>query len=277
MARRSLGVLIATWSLAATAVAQPGAGLGTGGSLATNSATGATDTLGANALDMQFNMMATMLQQQTFLLMGAALADPKVRQQIAEEQRKAQERLATYAERGRDVIARGAATTTFAPVADPERERRIASAFGPQALQQALVAKNLAIYASFVRARGLARNDVADVIAIGVALGYQVARDLPSWDAAPGALEELRKVARRRVLEDAEFQGMPDADRQTLHDFLAVWLVALVADYQQARQITFTDMPLEAVRERASRAVPALIGAEVEQLRFTERSFAIEN
>ena len=279
-ARMSCVVLLAlamvTMCAAAPAAAQPGSGMNTGGAIGTNATTGKTDIIGANGINMGFNSMAMLLQQQTFLLMSAALTDPKVQQAIAEQERRTKEQLRLYAQRGRDVIAHGQATTTFTMTPDPQRNERIASAFGPDAHTRGLVARNLPIYEALARQRQLRRTDVADVMAIAVAVSYQVARDLRTWDISPAALEDLRAATRRRLLEDPEFQGMPDGDRQTLHDFFGVWLTALVADYQQAMRITFTKSALQKVQQRAARAIQLLLSTDVARLRFTDRSFSID-
>jgi hypothetical protein len=70
---------------------------------------------------------------------------------------------------------------------------------------------------------------------------------------------------------------MPDGDRHRLHDFLGVWLAALVADYQQAMKTTFTKDALRNVQQRAAEAVKLLLDTAVERLSFTHRSFAIQS
>ena len=247
----------------------------TGGAMGTNSATGGTDILGAGALNMQFDMMAVLLQQQTFLA-AAALADPKVQRALVEEQRKAAERLRIYAERGSALIERGRATTTFTPVQDAKRYERIATAFGAHAVKRGLVPTNLRVFDNLVRQRGLRPLDMADVMAASVAVCYQIAKDLTNWDISAKALADLRSATRTLVLEDAEYRGMSDAEKHTLHDFLIVWVVASVADYEQARQITFSRIPYQRVQQRAVEAIQSLMGVPIDRLRFTETAFSIE-
>ncbi len=73
---------------------------------------GRTDILGAGALNMQFDIMAMLLQQRT-LLLTTALADPAVQKALIEEQRKATQRLQAYEKQGQSLVQRGEASTTF--------------------------------------------------------------------------------------------------------------------------------------------------------------------
>jgi hypothetical protein len=152
--------------------------------------------------------------------------------------------------RGREVLKRDEANTGFTPVkGSPTAARMVqqlgaAAAADPKQRQAAvdLVAQRLAAFKAAAVARGgVVKSDIPDIYAVAFILNYEVLNDDGGGGGgeAPGAGRRrwLAERFRSRLMNDEEFQGTEDADRQLYAEHAAVaavWAVERLAGAKQA-------------------------------------------
>lgn len=120
---------------------------------------------------------------------------------------------------GNEKVRRGQASTRFA--AQPfqvepwmKRWRPKTEAERKQLIDECQVQGE--IWAKEAKVRGANLKDIAESAALAFVLAYQVVSDGDT--ATPKAYQFLVQSFRDYYLKDAYFQGMPDADKQGIHD-----------------------------------------------------------
>jgi hypothetical protein len=150
--------------------------------------------------------------------------------------------------RGREVLKRDEASTGFTPVkGSPTAARMVqqlgaAAAADPKQRQAAvdLVAQRLAAFKAAAVARGaVVKSDIPDIYAVAFILNYEVLNDDGVGGEAPGAGRRrwLAERFRAKLMNDEEFQGTEDAERQLYAEHAAVasvWAVERLAGAMQA-------------------------------------------
>jgi hypothetical protein len=178
--------------------------------------------------------------------------------------------------RGRDVIKRNRAVTTFTATGTPvlvkyfqgdSLEERAASDYLPQSLE---------LHKKFLRSVKLTTNDVTDNFVLGVETYYLIymgkfndyLANKPISEFNATQRKSLQNQIKQVLLKSEDFQGLSDEQKQSIHEIFSIAVVNAMVDTNSAFKSKDTKK-MQILRTAAGLALQQLTGIPAIKIKMT--------